>query len=380
VHWSPLLDAWLVTSYQEVTGGLRDPGLRSDRVSINARAVPGTARPKYASLLNHVSNWLGFTDPPKHTQMREVARKVVNPAVAAKSRPMIEASVREIVAGLHQRDDFDLVEDLALRLPLTVVCRLLGVPDENVTDFHQWATEVGAFAGHVDPTWDASAQSVIEQANEGWLKLEALFGRLVVQKRQDPGDDILSELVRAFDAGAISEDELIGLCVFILAAGHTTTRDLLGNGLYLLLARPEETEKLLGQPANVASAVEEVLRFESPIPMASRLAGDTVTLGEKTLGPGSTVILHLGAANRDPDKFPDAGTFDVLRKQNRQIAFGYGAHFCLGAPLAREQGAAVLEALLPDLPRLRLKSQVPAWFTGNMSLRTLTKLEVSWST
>ena len=137
VHWSPVLDAWLVTSYQEVTAGLRDPGLRSDRVSINARAVPGTLRPKYASLLSHVSNWLGFTDPPKHTQMREVARKVVNPAVAAKSRPMIEASAQEIVAGLHLRDNFDLVEELALRLPLTVVCRLLGVPDENVTDFHQ---------------------------------------------------------------------------------------------------------------------------------------------------------------------------------------------------------------------------------------------------
>jgi cytochrome P450 len=380
VHWSPVLDAWLVTSYQEVTAGLRDPGLRSDRVSINARAVPGTLRPKYASLLSHVSNWLGFTDPPKHTQMREVARKVVNPAVAAKSRPMIEASAQEIVAGLHLRDNFDLVEELALRLPLTVVCRLLGVPDENVTDFHQWATEVGAFAGQVDPTWDASAQSVIEQANEGWLKLEALFGRLVAQKRHDPGDDILSELVRAFDAGAISEDELIGLCVFILAAGHTTTRDLLGNGLYLLLARPGEADKLLGQPANVVSAIEEVLRFESPIPMASRLAGDTVTLGGKTLGPGSTVILHLGAANRDPDRFPGAETFDVLRKQNRQIAFGFGAHFCLGAPLAREQAAAVLEAMLPDLTRLQLKSQVPAWSTGNMSLRALTRLDVSWST
>ena len=380
VHWSPVLDAWLVTSYQEVTAGLRDPGLRSDRVSINARAVPGTLRPKYASLLSHVSNWLGFTDPPKHTQMREVARKVVNPAVAAKSRPMIEASAQEIVAGLHLRDNFDLVEELALRLPLTVVCRLLGVPDENVTDFHQWATEVGAFAGQVDPTWDASAQSVIEQANEGWLKLEALFGRLVAQKRHDPGDDILSELVRAFDAGAISEDELIGLCVFILAAGHTTTRDLLGNGLYLLLARPGEADKLLGQPANVVSAIEEVLRFESPIPMASRLAGDTVTLGGKTLGPGSTVILHLGAAHRDPDRFPGAETFAVLRKQNRQIAFGFGAHFCLGAPLAREQAAAVLEAMLPDLPRLQLKSQVPAWSTGNMSLRALTRLDVSWST
>ena len=118
---------------------------------------------------------------------------------------MIEASVNEIVAGLRQRDTLTWSRILALRLPLTVVCRLLGVPDENVTDFHEWATQVGAFAGQVDPTWNASAQSVIDQANEGWLSLEALFGRLVAQKRQVPADDILSELVRAFDAGAISE-------------------------------------------------------------------------------------------------------------------------------------------------------------------------------
>ena len=152
VHWSSLLDAWVVTSYQEVIAGLREPGLRSDRVSINARAVPEAVRPTYASLITHVSNWLGFTDPPKHSQMRDVARKLVNPASAARARPMIEATVREILNGLREREHPDLIADLALRLPLTVICRLLGVPDENVDEFHAWAVEVGQFAGQVDPT------------------------------------------------------------------------------------------------------------------------------------------------------------------------------------------------------------------------------------
>ena len=380
VHWSAPLDGWVVTSYQEVIGALREPELRNDRVSINERAVPEALRPEYASLTTHLSNWLGFTDPPKHSQMREVSRKLVNPASAARSRPMIEASVREILDNMREREHFDLVDDLALRLPLTVVCRLLGVPDDNVTEFHDWAGDVGQFAGLVDPTWSPSTQSVVERANRSWFALEELFGRLIADKRREPRDDILTELVRAFDTGLISYDELIGLSVFILAAGHTTTRDLLGNGLYLLLARPDEAQKLMGAPGNVALAIEEMLRFESPIPMASRLAGGQVILAGKTIEPGDSVILHLGGANRDEAKFENANTFDVLRQPNRHLAFGWGAHFCLGAPLAREQAAAVLEAFLPQLPRMELRSAAPEWHEGNMSVRTLKELGVSWST
>jgi cytochrome P450 len=380
VHWSAPLDGWVVTSYQEVIGALREPELRNDRVSINERAVPEALRAEYASLTTHLSNWLGFTDPPKHSQMREVSRKLINPASAARSRPMIEASVREILDNMREREHFDLVDDLALRLPLAVICRLLGVPDDNVTEFHDWAGDVGQFAGLVDPTWSPSTQSVVERANRSWFALEELFSRLIADKRREPRDDILTELVRAFDAGLISYDELIGLSVFILAAGHTTTRDLLGNGLYLLLARPDEAQKLMGAPGNVALAIEEILRFESPIPMASRLAGGQVILAGKTIEPGDSVILHLGAANRDEAKFENANTFDVLRQPNRHLAFGWGAHFCLGAPLAREQAAAVLDAFLPQLPRMELRSPVPEWHKGDMSVRTLEQLRVSWST
>ena len=359
---------------------LRNPDLRNDRVSINARAVPEALRAQYASLTTHLSNWLGFTDPPKHSQMREVARRVINPSSAAAARPMIESSVREILNGLREKPHFDLVRDLALCLPLTVICRLLGIPDENVTDFHNWAIDVGQFAGQVDPSWNPATQSVIEQANRSWFSLEELFGRLIADKRRTPADDILSALVRAFDAEIISDDELIGLAVFILAAGHTTTRDLLGNGLFLLLSRPEAARQVMEAPGNVGTAIEEILRFESPIPMASRLAGDRVVLEGRTLEPGQTVILHLGGANRDEAKFEHPETFDVLRQHNRHLAFGWGAHFCLGAPLAREQATIVLEELLPELPRIQLESTVPAWRPGDMSVRTLVELSAAWTT
>ncbi len=379
VHWSPLLESWVVTSYTDAIAALREARLCNDRVELNVRALPEAIRPTYTSLIAHLSNWLGFTDPPKHTRLREVSRKLINPGLAGRARTRIRASVRCIVAELEERQHVDLIDELALRLPLTVICELIGIPEEHVADFHRWASDVSQFAGLVDPTWSPEAQKLVERANESWFELEKLFGALIGTKRHAEGDDFLTELTAAADAGLLSHDELIGLAVFFLAAGHTTTRDLLGNGLYLLLSHPDESRRLQASTGGVATAIEEILRYESPIPMASRLAGAEVTLGPKTIRRGEPVIVHLAAANRDPAKFERPETFDVLRSHNRQVAFGWAAHSCLGAPLAREQGTVVLEEMLPLLPRLELDTPEPAWRTGDMSVRTLTELKASWT-
>ena len=206
-----------------------------------------------------------------------------------------------------------------------------------------------------------------------------MFRRLVVEKRARPADDVLSALVRHYDDGAISEEELIGLSVFILAAGHGTTRDLLTNGLYLLLTHPQQATKLVARPALVGPAVEEVLRYESPIPMVSQLAEETFDLGGATIDKGDAVVLQLSAANRDPEKFSDPGSFDVAREDNRHLAFGWGAHFCLGALLARMEAAVVFEAIAPMLGDLVMRPTEPIWKTGDLTERTLTELPVSWA-
>jgi cytochrome P450 len=379
VHWSPLLESWVVTSYADATAALRDARLCNDRVALNARALPEEIRPTYTALITHLSNWLGFTDPPKHTRLREVTRKLINPGLAGKARPLIQAHVRRIVSELEESRHVDLMDQLALRLPLTVICELLGIPEEHVVDFHTWASDVSQFAGLVDPSWTPEAQKLVEQANDSWFELEKLFDELVATKRRAGEDDFLTELTAAADAGILSHDELIGLAVFFLAAGHTTTRDLLGNGLYLLVSHPDEAGKIQATEGGVATAVEEILRYESPIPMASRLAGEEFTFGTKTIHPGEPVIVHLAAANRDPAKFERPETFDVLRHHNRQVAFGWAAHSCLGAPLAREQGAVVLEEMLPLMARLELDAPEPAWRSGDMSVRTLIELKASWT-
>ena len=188
---------------------------------------------------------------------------------------------------------------------------------------------------------------------------------------------MITRLMDAEGEGTISADELIGLAVFFLAAGHGTTRNLLTNGLYLLLTHPAEAAKLSGDPARTGPAVEEVLRYESPIPMVSRLALADLTLGDAKIRAGDSVIIHLAAANRDPAVFECAATFDVTRPDNRQLAFGRGRS-CLGAPLARVEAAVVLEEAGPLLPLLELDLPDGRWRTGDMTDRCLTELKASW--
>lgn len=378
VHWSPLLDAWVVTGYDDVTTALRDQRLCSDRAGINERGIPDELRLGYQSLINHISNWLGFTDPPKHSRLRELSRSMLNPTLARAFRPWITSFVRQTASEIEDEEHVDLLERLALRLPLALIGEALGMPSSSMDRFHSLTCDVGPFAGRMNPSWDPEEQQAVDRANESWFALEDMFRQIIKEKQKAPADDLLTRLVNSSEEGVISDDELIGLSVFFLAAGHGTARDLLASGLFLLLTHPDEAAKLSGSPHVVASAVEEVLRYESPIPAMSRLAADDLTLRGMKIHKGETVLLHLAAANRDPAKFERAGTFDVTRTPNRHIAFGWGAHFCLGAPLAREQAAVVFGEMAPILPRLALDSPEPKWRPGDLSDRNLIELSATW--
>jgi len=379
VHWSPPLGSWVVTSYDEVNHALRRDWLLHDRVEINVRGIPGPVRDRYGGLVTHISNWLGFTDGTKHSRMREVSRQLVNPGLAAKLQPRITHLVRDMVGEMRALETVDLLEDLALRLPVTVVCDALGMQGADAAQFHALTEDLGRFAGRVDTSWGLEDQSMLYRSNQSWLALEELFRRLIAEKRRHPGDDVLSALVSAHDAGVLSDDEVMGLSVFFFAAGHGTTRDLLANALYLLMAHPGEVGKLQLGTSLIGAAIEEALRYESPIPMVSQLAGADHVLAGAQVRAGDAVILHIGAANGDPAQFVDPARFDVTRKENRHLAFGLGAHFCLGAPLARRQVAIVLEELAPDLDRLVFTEPAAKWGRGIMSARTLTTLTARWS-
>jgi cytochrome P450 len=390
VHWSPILQAWVVTSYTDVVAALRHPQLGSDRSEINARGIPADLHPGYESLIAHICNWLGFTEPPKHSRLRKLARTMLNPALAATFKPWITDYVRDTITEIRREEHVDLLERFALRLPLDLICAALGVPGPQAQQFNRWTGDVGPFAGRVDPSWNADTQQLVDRANESWLALEDMFRALIREKQRRPADDLLTRLVDSASEGTISDQELIGLAVFFLAAGHGTARNMLANGLYLLMTHPTEAQKLVEAqrlveaqqlseaPELIESAVEEVLRYESPIPMASRLAQADLTLSGTAVRAGDSVILHLAGANRDPAMFEQAATFDVTRTNNRHLAFGRGPHFCLGAPLARVEAAVVFQELGPLLPELVLDHPDATWRTGDMTDRCVTELKASW--
>jgi cytochrome P450 len=243
VHWSPLLEAWVITSYPGVVAALGHPQLSSDRSAINARGIPDTLRPGYGSLIAHIANWLGFIDPPKHSRLRRLAHSMINPALAATYRPWISVYVRETMNEMRRNEHVNLLDDLALRMPLALICTVLGVPDPQAQQFHRWTCDVGPFAGRVDPSWTSEARQAADRANASWLALEDMFRRLMKEKQHRPADDMITRLADAAGEGTISADELIGLAVFFLAAGHGTTRNLLASGLYLLLTHPAEAAK-----------------------------------------------------------------------------------------------------------------------------------------
>jgi pimeloyl-[acyl-carrier protein] synthase len=378
VHWSPILQAWVITSYADVVAALRHPQLGNDRSEINTRGIPAGQRPEYESLITHICNWLGFTEPPKHSRLRKLARTMLNPELAVTFKPWITDYVRQTVAEIRREEHVDLLERFALRMPLDLICAALGVPGTQAQQFNHWTGEVGPFAGRVDPSWNAEAKQLVDRANGSWLALEDMFRGLVREKQRCPADDLLTRLVDSAGEGTISDDELIGLSVFFLAAGYGTARNMLANGLYLLMTRPAQAQRLSEAPELIESAVEEVLRFESPIPMASRLAQADLTLPGAAVRAGDSVILHLAAANRDPAMFTHAATFDVARPNNRHLAFGRGPHFCLGAPLARVEAAVVFQELGPLLPELTLDNPDVTWRPGDMTDRCVTELKATW--
>ncbi len=380
VHWSPELEAWVVTTFELVQRGLRTPELVNDRTAINMRAIHEPLRPNYRSLEVHVSNWLGFTDPPKHARMREVGRSILSPIVVKQQSPKIRTLINERIEALRGQEAFDVLADLALPLPLEVICNILGVPSEDMAQFHQWSAEIAGFAGIMNPLPDDPLMRlVVERANAAWAEAEEYFTALLSSRARSPRDDGVTVLATARETGQLTTAEALGLCVFILAAGHGTTTALISNGILLLLTHGAALLQLQQSPQLVATAVEEILRYEGPIATASRLAAQDIRLADRMVGRGEAVVLHLGAANRDPHAFDNPAHFNISRSPNRHVAFGWGSHFCLGAPLARLQTTAVLEALVAAdvLPNWQLDGP-PRWRLGAADARELEELRVSW--
>jgi cytochrome P450 len=287
------------------------------------------------------------SDPPRHRQLRNLVTQAFTPRAVAQMESRIAAIVAELLDQLcaHGQTPADFIEEFAVPLPVTVIAELLGVPAERRVEFRRWSDTVVSTGGAGG--WQAAATAQREMAS--------FFGQMIAQRRAEPRDDLISQLVVAeIDGQRLTPVELIGFCILLLVAGNETTTNLLGNAILSFEEQPETWERLRAEPRLIPSAIEEVLRYLSPVQSMYRSARGEQRLGEVVTHPGQFIVAWIGSANRDEARFPDAERFDIVRSPNRHLAFGQGIHFCLGAPLARLEGRIALEALLQRTRRAQV--------------------------
>ena len=377
VHRSEILGGWVLTRYRDVRAVLFDRRLSADRITPFRDHLPRPQQAEVKDLLATLGLWAVFNDPPDHTRRRALLNKAFTPRAVAALRPVIEAIVERLLDGIAGRAEFDLIADFAYPLPATVIAGMIGVPAADLDRFKRWSDDIAAFVGSALATPDKRGR-----AERGVREMTEYFRAMVAEHRARPRADILSGLIAAEEQGkGLSEDEIVASCILLLFAGHETTTNLIGNGVLALLRHPEQLRALRQRPELMTDAIEEMLRYDGPTQAMTRVALEDIELqgaaGERpVLRRGERVFALLNAANRDPEMFVDPERFAVARGDSRHLSFGYGPHFCLGAPLARLEAEIGIGALLRRVPGLALAEERPAW-SDSFVLRGVRALRVS---
>jgi cytochrome P450 PksS len=362
---------WLLARYSDVLGLVRDERFTKNRRSAltpeQARKLPWTP-PMFRPLERNMLD----LDPPDHTRLRSLVHKAFTPNLVEQMRARVQALAHELLDSVASRGEMDLIKDYALPLPMTIISEILGVPAKDRDKFHRWSTAV------VSLTSPSPSLRVIPVVWQFIRYLRRLFG----VRRRDLGDDLMSALIRAEEAGdRLSEDELLAMVFLLLIAGHETTVNLIGNGMLALLEHPEELQRLRGDPSLIKSAVEELLRYTSPVLMTTeRYALESTMLHGVNIPRGEMTLGVIGSANRDETVFDRPNELDLTREPNKHLSFGQGIHFCLGAPLARMEAQIAVNTLLQWRPKLQLKVGPAALrWRPSMILRGLEALPVRFS-
>lgn len=337
VHFSERLGAWMLTRYGDIDSVFRDDTFSSDRAT--ARKFKGTP-----SSLRSISS-----DPPEHTAVRGTITATLTTSVIERMRPRVAALVDTLLDDLRGRDHFDLIADFAYPLPITVIAELFAVPEDDRDQFEEWSRRMARSMDHFYSGMGGGLGEMVQYCE-----------RLARERQKNPGDDLISAMLQT---GELTYAEIVGLCATLIFAGHETTTNLIGNGMLALLRDPEQLGAMRAMGHDVPKvrvAVEELLRFDSPAQMLSRVVSQDVEMDGKTLAAGDSLLVVLGAGNRDPSVFKDPDSLDVTRHPNPHLGFGVGLHYCVGAALSRREAQVAIPALLERYPRVSLAGP-PRW-------------------
>ncbi|HLW00798.1 MAG TPA: cytochrome P450 [Ktedonobacterales bacterium] len=370
VHWDPFLHAWVVTRYTDVITVFQ-------RFLANRTPTPeqletmglGALRPLAQLMVRQML----FLDPPMHGRVRGLASKAFTPRRVEVLRGHIQEITMRLLDAVQQQAHMDVIADLGRPLPAIVTAELLGLPTSDWQQLTAWSTDFAQVLGNFQHNPDRIPQ-ILRTVDE----MTTYFHTAVQKARTEPGEGLISAMVEAEqDGDRLSDEEIVANVIITMVGGQETTTNLIGNGILTLLRHPDQLERLAADYILVPSAVEELLRYESPSQHTARLAPEDVELGGKQIRKRDAVIAVMAAANRDPERFPDPDRLDLARQDNRHLAFAWASHFCFGAPLARIEGQVAFEAMLRRMPNLRLAPEPLAW-RDNLGLRGLKALPVTF--
>lgn len=377
VLWAPGvfgIGAWIATSHAICSSVLRDKRfIKEGQRVLSPEKMAMIPLEGNADLMERRRSNMLFRDPPDHTRLRGLVNQAFTPRQVDRLRPHIASIAESLINDMASKGSGDLLRDFAFPLPIIVIAELLGVPPEHRDQFKIWSSDLTLGLSPLLTNDDlAKVRRAIEPMDE-------YIGGIVEARRREPRQDLISELVRVQNAGdRLSMNELLATCRLLLTAGHETTVNLIGNGSLALLRNPEQRAMLAADESLLANAVEELLRYDSPVQLTMRFASEDAPLGNQAAKRGDLVVLLLGAANRDPAHFSNPQELDIRRENaGTHLSLGQGIHYCLGAPLARLEGELAIGALLRRLPRLALAEGELEW-RPNIVLRGLKSLPVTF--
>lgn len=369
VHRSPF-GMWALSRHADVAAALRDPRFSSRPSRFSALSERNAAKSPAAALAASI---LTFRDPPQHTRLRKLLARVISDNLATSLRDRVSALADELLAPHLARGEIDLLNDFAIPLPVHVIADMLGIPENDRPRLKRWSERFFRMFAPVR----SSAES--DSVNAAIEDFRAYLLVLITARRENPGNDVISSLIRVREEGdRLSDEELVASCMILFANGEESFAHLIGNGMFALLRHPEAMALLRDDPTHIPTAIEELVRYDGPAPLVGRTLLEPVELHGRTIPAGSPVYLLLASANRDPERFCNPDQLDVLRADNPHLGFGGGRHACLGAGIARIEAQVAISQLLRSLRDLRLATESPTW-RADIFLRGLESLPLRFS-
>jgi len=371
VHWDPFLHSWVVTRYEDVVNVMLK--CSADRTPTPAQLEAMGMVSELQPIAQVMVKQMLFMDAPAHTRLRALCATAFTPARVAALKQHIQEIADQLIDRVIDTGRMDVIADFANPLPAIVTAELFGVPVEDHQDLKDWSTDFAEMLGNFQHNPDRARRVLKSTEN-----LLAYFQNAIREQEKNPRPGLVNSLMNAeVDGSRLTEEEVVANLIVTMVGGQETTTNLIGNGLVSLFKNPDQLALLRNDSSILPSAIEELLRYESPSQHTARLAPDNMLLGGKQIQKRQAVIAVFAAANRDPDRFPDPDKLDLRRTDNRHVAFAWGAHYCFGAPLARMEGQIAFETMLRRLPNIKLEPQELLW-RENLGLRGLKSLFVSF--